>query len=64
MKTVTVPEYIIKEAKDALRMAANHLGSRMRVTAMDRSIEYSERLLTWVLEGQIGEPPSVIPKQK
>lgn len=63
MKTVTVPLYIIEEAADALRLAANILESRKRETAADRSIEYSERLLNWVKEGQIGEPPSVIPKK-
>lgn len=62
MKTIIVAEYIIKEACDALRMAANHLGSRKRLTAMDRSIEYSERLLKWVLDGQQGDPPRVIPE--
>lgn len=63
MKTLQVDEYIIKEAVDALRLAANILDSRKRKTAADRSIEYSERLLNWVLEGQIGERPGVIPKQ-
>ena len=64
MKQVTIDLYIIKEAADALRMAANRLDSRKRLTAMDRSIEYSERLLNWVIDGQQGEVPRVISKHK
>jgi len=61
MKTITVPQYIIEQAQNAIRLAANALGSRQRETAMDRQIEHSERLLKWVLDGQVGEPPRYIP---
>lgn len=61
MKTIQVPEYVVENALDAIRMAANALDSRKRETAMDRQIEYSERLLRWVIDGQAGEPPKWIP---
>ena len=61
MQYITVPKYIIEESQDALRLAANILESRKRLTAADRCIEYSERLLNWVLDGQVGKPPSVFP---
>ena len=61
MKTVTVPLYVIDNAKEAIRIAANILDSRKRETAADRQIEYSERLLNWVLDGQKGQPPKYLP---
>lgn len=62
MKQILVDEYIIREMVDALRMAANHLESRERETAMDRSIEYAERLGKWVLSEQDEtKRPRVIP---
>jgi hypothetical protein len=57
----TVPKYIIENALDALRMAANTLKSRKRETAMDRQIEFSERLLKWVVNGGQGKVPNWIP---
>jgi hypothetical protein len=61
MEKIEVSKYILENALDALRMAANTLKSRSRETAMDRQIEYSERLLKWVLNGQVGEVPRVNP---
>jgi hypothetical protein len=61
MEEIKVNKYIIENALDAIRLAANTLESRKRLTAMDRQIEYSERLLKWVLDGQVGEPPRWIP---
>jgi hypothetical protein len=58
----TVPKYIIENALDALRMAANTLDSRKRETAMDRQIEFSERLLKWVVNGGQGKVPNWIPR--
>jgi len=64
MKTIQVEGYIIKQALEGLRLAANILESRKRETAADRQIEYAERLLKWVLDGQVEEKrPSWIPKQ-
>ncbi len=63
MEEVSVPLYIIKEAKDALRMASNILESNKRLTCADRCIEYSGRLLEWVLNGKQGDPPKYIPKK-
>ena len=56
-----VPVYILENALDAIRMAANTLESRERKTAMDRQIEYSERLLKWVLSDQTEEAPRWVP---
>lgn len=64
MKTVTLPEYILDNAIESIRLAANALESRNRSTAMDRQIEYTERLLKWVKDGQVGDPPTWIPKQE
>jgi hypothetical protein len=61
MKEITMPEYILDNAIDAIRIAANILESRTRETAADRQIEFSERLLKWVKEGKQGEPPRWIP---
>lgn len=61
MIKVEVPKYILENALDALRMAANTLESRKRETAMDRQIEYSERLLKWALSDQKQEIPKWIP---
>jgi hypothetical protein len=61
MNEITIPEYILDNAIDAIRMAANALDSRKRETAMDRQIEYVERLLKWVKDGKIGNPPKWIP---
>lgn len=62
MKKIEVDKYIIENALDGLRLAANILGSRSRETAADRQIEYSERMLKWVMEGQNEETrPKWIP---
>ena len=60
MKEIQVPQYILEQVQEAIRLASNALGSRQKETAMDRQIEYSERLLKWVLEGKAGEPPRYI----
>ncbi len=61
MEEIIVHKYILENIKDAIRMAANTLESRSRETAMDRQIEYSERLLNWLLNGKIGDVPRYIP---
>lgn len=61
MEEIIVHKYILKNIQDAIRMAANTLESRSRETAMDRQIEYSERLLKWLLEGKQGDVPKWIP---
>lgn len=61
MKKIEVERYIIENALDAIRMAANTLESRKRETAMDRQIEFSERLLQWVLN-PAGDRPQWIPE--
>lgn len=61
MKEITLPKYIIDNALDGLRLAANILDSRKRETAADRQIDFAERLLKWVEAGQIGEAPKWIP---
>lgn len=60
---INVDKYILEECLDALRMTANTLKSRQRLTCMDRTIEYSERLLKWVLSnGKEEDRPKLIPK--
>lgn len=61
MEMITVPKYIIDNAHDAVRLAANILESRKRETAADRQIEFTERLLKWVEDGQVGNHPRWIP---
>lgn len=62
MKQVTVDLYIIQQAKHGLRIAANILESRKRETGADRQIEYAERLMTWIIDGQKEETrPKWIP---
>ncbi len=61
MEEITVHKYILENIQDALRLAANTLESRKRETAMDRQIEYSERLIKWVLNGKQGDVPKWIP---
>ena len=62
MEKITVDKYVIENALDGLRLAANILESRKRETAADRQIEYGERLLKWILEGQIEDKrPKWIP---
>lgn len=61
MEEITVHKYILENIQDALRMAANTLESRKRETAMDRQIEYSERLINWVLNGKQGDVPKWYP---
>lgn len=61
MKRIEIDEYVLDNAIDAFRLAANILESRKRETAADRQIEFTERLLRWVKEGQNGEPPRWIP---
>lgn len=62
MKELKVPKYVIDNALDGLRLAANILDSRKRETAADRQIDFAERLLKWVEAGQVGEPPKWIPQ--
>lgn len=64
MDRICVHRYILENAQEAIRMAANTLESRNRETAMDRQIEFAERLLQWVKDGEKGEVPSWIPKNK
>ena len=64
METITVPKYVIDEAIDAVRLAYRILESAKRETAADRQIEFTHRLLAWVKDGQIGEPPRWIPGHK
>ena len=59
---IAVPEYVVKQIANAIRMAANTLNSRERTTAMDRQIEWSERLLKWLLDGKQGKRPMPIPE--
>lgn len=60
MKEIIIHEYILDNAIEAIRIAANILNSRGRETAADRQIEFTERLLKWVKEGKNGKPPSYI----
>lgn len=60
-KTITIPKYIFDNCHDAIRLAANALESRKRETAMDRQIEFAERLIKWVEAGQVGAAPGLIP---
>lgn len=61
MEEIIVHKYILENIQDALRLAANTLESRKRETAMDRQIEYSERLINWVLNGKQGDVPKWYP---
>ncbi len=62
MEEISVPKYILVDIENSLRMAANIMDSRKRLTAADRSIEHSERLVKWILNGRKGDAPGVIPK--
>ncbi len=55
-------KHVIDQAYEAVRMAANVLDSRDRETAMDRQIEFAERLLSWAKQDYKGECPSWFPK--
>ena len=61
METITIPKHVVEQSKEALRIAANILDSRGRETAADRQIEFAERLLYWVLDGQKSDMPKWIP---
>jgi hypothetical protein len=60
MKTVTIPEYIFDNLAESIRLTCNIYACRKRETAYDRHVEYSERLIKWIKEGQIGDPPSLV----
>ncbi len=63
MKPIIVEEFILKEIKEALRLASNTLNSENRETALDRQVDYAERLTIWLLNGKIDEIPRYLPRK-